>query len=268
VWHRAGEERTILNDGRPLRVGAREGRIGHGPWARWFASAVVPDEASSRAEKGRLLAQDGAVHTVTIALAEISAHVIGTTGREYVVRLAADPIPRQTWAAVRRSAQGRELIAAALARSPQSLRLEHVMVSDWEQPLVPRAWSIHRSCTCPDATGEAPTWVCKHVAALAYCIADAIDTDVTLLFRWRGCDPSGHDGPADAHSKVGTPEREAGQEGWLAGPLPELCARRPLPVAAVLKRLGPSGIVAGNQDLVEILAPAYRILAESATTDT
>jgi hypothetical protein len=41
----------LLENGGPLSVGGHDERIGAGPWARWLASAAVPDEATLRAER-------------------------------------------------------------------------------------------------------------------------------------------------------------------------------------------------------------------------
>jgi uncharacterized Zn finger protein len=212
-----------------------------------------------RAERGRELARAGSVHTVSVRAGEITAQVIGSSGVEYSVGLTADPVPAATWAAGQRSPQGRELVAATLARSPQSIRLEHLMVADWEQPLVPRAWSIVRRCDCADARGEGHTWVCKHVAAAAFVVGEAIDRDVTLLFRWRGCELDAR--AADPAAQAATAAGGSGPEAWVSGPLPALAAPRPLPRGAVLKRLGRSGIIVGGRDLTELLAPAYDALA-------
>ena len=48
---------SIVEGGRPLVVEDDGARIGAGPWARWLASAVVPDESAARAERGRALAR-------------------------------------------------------------------------------------------------------------------------------------------------------------------------------------------------------------------
>jgi hypothetical protein len=51
-----------------------------------------------------------------------------------------------------------------------------------------------------------------------------------------------------------------GRDPWRGGELPELLAARPLPAGSVLKRLGPSGIRAGGDDLVDALREAYEAL--------
>lgn len=248
---------VVLDDGRPVHVGPGDERIGRGPWARLLASAVVPDEATARAERGRTLARSGHVHTVTVGPGRISARVIGSGDAEYDVTLTAPSVPPRTWAAVSGSPRARPLITAALEGKAQSMHLQHEMLVDWEEPLVPPARAIRRACTCPDADF---TGVCKHVAAVGYVIADAIDRDPSLLLRWRGCLPT-------AETTAAEPERAEphapSADLWQVGPLPVLGPARSLPVGAVLKRLGRSGIRVDEAELelVDALKPAYAAFA-------
>ena len=242
---------TVLNDGRPIFVGGDSERIGRGPWARWLATAVAPDESSPRAERGRTLSRTGHVHSVAVAVGDVTARVIGSAGTEYRVGLAADPVAPRVWAAVTGSLRGRALFEAAAAGREQSLQLEHVMTVDWDEPLIPPARALRRSCTCPDASrGE----TCKHVVALAYVLADAIDADPSLLLEWRGCST----GPDDDAPE--TPAEPTG-DPWAVGQLPDLAAARALPVGSVLKRLGTSGLVVDGVDLRDALEPAYAAFA-------
>ncbi len=198
---------TTLQDGRPIFVEGDSERIGRGPWARWLATSVVPDERSPRAERGRTLARSGHVHSVTIAEGEITALVIGSAGAEYRVGFAADPVAPRVWSAVVGSLRGRTLFEAAAAGREQSLQLEHVMTVDWEEPLIPPTRSVRRSCTCPDADRSG---ACKHVAALAYVVADAIDSDPSLLLEWRGCtDQSGPSGRPSVRRRSAIRGRQA-----------------------------------------------------------
>lgn len=242
---------NVLDDGRPLVVSSERERIGQGPWARLLATAVVPDERSSSAERGRALAREGAVHTVVVDTGTLSARV-EEDGREHAVELAAEPVPPRIWAAATRSASANPQLEAAVAGRAQSVQLEHVMAVDWEEPLVPPTPSLRRSCSCG---APAP---CAHLAALAYVLADRIDREPSLLLRWRGCTE-----PARLEeSPVVEPEQiVAGDEIWDAPAPPALGPRRPLPAAAVLKRLGPSGIQVGAQDLADLLERAYASFA-------
>jgi len=241
---------SVLDDGRPLAVTTERERIGQGPWSRLFATAAVGDEGSSSAEAGRVVARAGSVHTVAVAEGVFSGRV-EDDGVEHTAEIAADPVPPRIWAAAVRSARGNPQVEAAVAGRSQSVQLEHVMAVDWEEPLVPTTRSLRRSCSC----GRPGT--CAHLAALAYVLADRIDREPSLLLRWRGCtDPVERvEPPAEPEPII------ASDEIWEAGPPPELGPPRPLPTAAVLKRLGKSGIQVGAQDLAEVLERAYASFA-------
>jgi uncharacterized Zn finger protein len=247
---------VILDEGRPIAVQTERDRIGQGPWSRLFASAVVGDEGSSTAERGRALARDGSVHTVEVAEGLVSAVV--ENGSACRVKIAAQPMPPRIWAAVSRSARGAPQLEAAVEGRAQSVHLEHVLSVDWEEPLVPTGAALTAECSC-DAAGR-----CVHVVALAYVLADRIDREPSLLLRWRGCTareetPAWLEPDPDAEPVV----LAVGDDVWRAGPLPEPRPVRPLPPAAVLKRLGPSGIPVGAQDLAEVLERAYASFAGS-----
>lgn len=239
----------VLNDGRPIVIESERDRIGAGPWARLFASAVEPHEGSSAAERGRRLARAGAVHTVTVAEGELGGDV-----EEHTATIAAEPVPVRIWTAIVRSASRNASLAAAIEGRTQSVQLEHAMTIDWEEPLVPAGRSLSRSCTCGrDA--------CEHVAALAFAIASEIDRDPGLLLRWRGCVDRVEDEPEPVVPAV--PSGDA----WEAGALPLPRPLRPLPVGAVLKRLGPSAIRVGENDLAATLEPAYAAFAKGDVAD-
>ena len=237
-----------LNDGLPLTVVTGGARIGEGPWSRWLASAVVPDESSARAERGRELARAGAVSDVAVGPGSISARVAGSSGGSYAVSLEAAPIPGRTWAEAVRAARGRSILEPGVEGAAQSVHLAHLLETEQREPLVPPTGSIRSSCTCPDRERSS---VCKHVAAVAFTMADAIDRDPALLLRWRGCAPV--EPPA---SRSGDP--------WLAGPLPAPRSPRALPPGIVVKRLGRSGIRVGGRDLADVLEPAYRAFGATA----
>ena len=140
---------TLLDDGRPLFADGDGDRIGRGPWARWLATSIVPDESSPRAERGRVLARTGHVHSVSIAKGEITARVIGSGNADYRVGIAADPVAPRVWAAVIGAPRARTLFEAAASGREQSLQLEHVMTVDWDEPLIPPTRSVRRTLHVP-----------------------------------------------------------------------------------------------------------------------
>ena len=232
----------LLEDGAPVSVGALDERIGAGPWARWLASAAVPDESTQRAERGRRLARAGAVSDVRVAEGSIDARVTGSTGNEYDVSIAAATVPAAAWEAAARAIRGRESLQASAAGETQSVQLAHLLETRFDARLAPSTRDVRRSCTCPD---DEPLGACKHVAALAFVVADAIDRDPSLFLLWRGCRPV---------DPVPT-------DPWRAATLPDPRPLRALPNGAVLRRLGRSGIRVGGVDLADALARAYDAFA-------
>jgi hypothetical protein len=93
---------------------------------------------------------------------------------------------------------------AGVAGTSQSVHLALFLESDLHDPLVPPTRRIRTSCTCPDRDHGS---VCKHVAALAFVVADAIDSDPSLLLHWRGCEPVAP--PASRAATVALPHRPA-----------------------------------------------------------
>jgi hypothetical protein len=226
-------------------------RPGHGAWARLLATAVVRDEGSALAERGRALARDGEVGELDVELGRIAARVGGCD-----TSITARPVPPRIWTAMVRSARGNRPLEAAIEGREQSVHLEHLMTVDWSEPLVPRAHDLGRRCSCDGAD------LCEHVAALAFAVAEAIDADPSLLLRWRGCVAGAVDEPDTAEVVVRRVEPVG--DPWAGGVLPGPRPLRPLPVGAVLKRLGPSGLTVRGDDLDAVLQRAYVSFAASA----
>jgi uncharacterized Zn finger protein len=222
-------------------------RLGRGPWARLLVSAVLPDEGSSLAERGRVLVEEEAVQDLVVTSGTVAARV----GHCYVT-IGAEPVPPRIWTAMTRYARTNTQLEAAVEGRAQSVQLEHLMTTDWEQPLVPRTSALALDCTC------GRDGACEHLAALAYAFAREIDRDPAILLRWRGCEAQDEIEPAAPALPLVMPE-----DAWEAGPLPEPRPLRPLPTGAVLKRLGPSGLRVGGTDLAELLQRAYASFAAS-----
>jgi SWIM zinc finger len=213
-----------------------------GPWARSLVSAVV-----GRTE--RLSDEELAeVRNLTAEVGTIRAEV-----GECVVTLTAERVPLRIWVAMTRFAQNRGQLKEAVEGRNQSVHLEHLMAEDWGEPLIPRASSITQACTCDGGNA------CEHIVAVTYAFADRIDANPAVLLRWRGC----YEGaPPEDEIVAATPEVAAPLvDPWQGGRLPDPGAVRALPVGAVLKRLGPSAVHVGEEDLAVILRRAYAALA-------
>ena len=197
-----------------------------GPWARSVLTAVTGEARPTLR-----------VDSLDVEVGRVTARVDGCD-----VSLSAEPVARASWAAMVRYARGMGPLEQAVTGRLQSTHLDHLLAEDWGEQLIPRPGQIRRDCSCDEGGA------CEHVAAVGVAFADAIDEDPSLLLRWRGC----VEGPTSTIDH-GDP--------WAGGPLPEPGPRRALPVGAVLKRLGPSGIAVGGDDLADVLLDAYEAFA-------
>jgi len=177
------------------------------------------------------------VDSLDVEVGRVTARVDGCD-----VSLSAEPVARASWAAMVRYGRGMGPLEQAVTGRLQSTHLDHLLAEDWGEQLIPRPGQIRRDCSCDEGGA------CEHVAAVGVAFADAIDEDPSLLLRWRGC----VDEP---------PPQYLQGDPWLGGELPEPTPSRALPVGAVLKRLGPSGIQLGDEDLADVLQPAYEAFA-------
>jgi hypothetical protein len=197
-----------------------------GPWARAIYVAVAGEERAT-----------SAVDELDVQIGHLTARV-----RDCTVTLAAERIPRSTWVSMVRFARGMGPLEEAVNGRLQSPHLGVLLDEDWGEQLIPRPGRIRRTCSCDDDAR------CEHVAAVGLAFAEAIDDDPTILLRWRGC--------------VDEDEPEWEQvDQWRGGALPVPGTARGLPVGAVLKRLGPSGIQVGDEDLADVLQAAYEAFA-------
>lgn len=203
-----------------------------GPWARDVMVAIGGPEWSQRPLK---------VSEISVGIGRLTANVDGCA-----VTLSVERIPRSTWVSMVRFARGMGPLEEAVNGRLQSPHLGVLLEEDWGEQLIPRPGLIRRTCTC-DESGR-----CEHVAAVGLAFADAVDDDPSLLLRWRGC--------------VDEDEPESEQvDPWLGGALPVPGEPRNLPVGAVLKRLGPSGIQVGDEDLADVLQAAYDAFAQEVS---
>jgi hypothetical protein len=212
-----------------------------GPWARSLVSVIV----------GRAEQPSDEVRDLRVDVGTVSARV-----GECTVSLSTERVPPRIWAAMTRFAQNRGQLKEAVEGRSQSVHLEHLMSEDWGEPLIPRASAIARACTCDEGG------TCEHVTALAFGFAAAIDAAPMALLRWRGCFEGAPEAVVAPLAPL-APEEVA--DPWQGGSLPEPGTVRALPVGAVLKRLGPSGVHVGEDDLSEILRRAYAALPLSDT---
>ena len=241
-------------------------RFGTTWWGRLWITALeqLGDDFENRLPRGKKYAEEGAVSHFTVTPGEIQAKVHGR--KTYNVTLGLPALTSAQWEkALDRIYQESRFVASLLAgEMPQGLDETFREAGASLYPRVPKELQTH--CDCPDWANP-----CKHVAAVCYIMAEALDRDPWLLFDLRGLTKeqvlealqSKMDAPAvdtaprrRGRSGKGVsaadllPRRRLMAEPWLRiseeafdappAPLPELPLPRSIPVdPSVFIQLGP-----------------------------
>jgi uncharacterized Zn finger protein len=156
-------------------------RFGTTWWGQLWISALeqLGDDFENRLPRGKKYAEEGAVSHFTVTPGEIQAKVHGR--KTYNVTLGLPALTGAQWEkALDRIYQESRFMASLLAgEMPQGLDETFREAGASLYPRVPKELQTH--CDCPDWANP-----CKHVAAVCYIMAEALDRDPWLLFDLRG----------------------------------------------------------------------------------
>ena len=156
-------------------------RFGTTWWGRLWIRALeqLGDDFENRLPRGKKYAEEGAVSHFTVTPGEIQAKVHGR--KTYNVTLGLPALTGAQWEkALDRIYQESRFVASLLAgEMPQGLDETFREAGASLYPRVPKELQTH--CDCPDWANP-----CKHVAAVCYIMAEALDRDPWLLFDLRG----------------------------------------------------------------------------------
>jgi uncharacterized Zn finger protein len=156
-------------------------RFGTTWWGRLWIRALeqLGDDFENRLPRGKKYAEEGAVSHFTVSPGEIQAKVHGR--KTYNVTLGLPALTDGQWEkALDRIHQESRFVASLLAgEMPQGLDETFRESGASLYPRVPKELQTH--CDCPDWANP-----CKHVAAVCYIMAEALDRDPWLLFDLRG----------------------------------------------------------------------------------
>jgi uncharacterized Zn finger protein len=271
------------------------GPIGETWWSQRFIALLESFGVGSRLQRGRNYARRGQVVELDVETGIVIAKVQGSRYTPYRVRIRCKALSEQQWRRLEKAMASQALPLAQLLASEMPRDIEDLFAS-CKLTLFPRSHAeLKASCTCPDS--ENP---CKHIAAAYYILAERFDQDPFQIFVWRGREQGellehlrARRAGVSAGRGAGGAGRRSGSAGAAATPAPQPAASesrgpalvdeldsfwhsRPSladvhinPLAAeatdaLLRQLGPAPVDVAGHNLVELLAPAYRALAEQA----
>ena len=260
---------------RPIRVEggikarSKRGAIGEQWWSRRFIAVLESYGMSGRLARGRAYARAGQVLDFELSQGKVTARVQGSRVRPYQVRIGVLPLTKAQWRRVQERLASQALFRAKLLAGEMPHEIEDVF-AECGTPLFPRsAADLDMHCSCPD-------WgvPCKHLAAVCYVLAEEFDRDPFAMLAWRGQARDDllaalrkiqvvRSGPLAAGRPTPLPESVA--DFWSARLSPARLRALSAPAESsapdLLLRMFPAPPVpVRNQDLAEVLAPAYHRL--------
>jgi uncharacterized Zn finger protein len=275
---------------------SKRGTIGETWWSQRFIALLESFGVGSRLQRGRNYARRGQVVELDVEPGIVIAKVQGSRYTPYRVRIQCQALSEQQWRRLEKAMASQALPLAQLLAGEMPRDIEDVFAS-CKLTLFPRSRAeLKASCTCPDSANP-----CKHIAAAYYILAERFDQDPFQIFAWRGREQhellehlrvrrageSGARGAGGAGRSAGSAGAAAataaappmGSESlgpalidevhsfWNSGPALVDLRINPFAVEAtdaLLRQLGPAPVDIGGENLVELLTPAYRALAERA----
>lgn len=165
-----------------LRVAeGRQGGSGRGEAPRQWARERPEKGGAAAIDRGRLLAEDGAVGVLSWEPGRVSTRVEGEDHALHAVTVRVERLELPAWRSiVEAMARAPRLLAAVL---DGELPDEVVAAAGGLDQLVPSLAAVRLTCACTNWAG-----VCEHGAAVWYVIAHAIDERPARLLELRGHD--------------------------------------------------------------------------------
>ena len=268
----------FFEGGRPIEVDggiavrAQRGKIGEQWWSRRFVEILEGICQPGRLARGRSYARKGQVMDFALAPGQVSGRVQGSRAEPYKIKITIPAYDEEQWALIQQALAEQALYRAALLAGTMPHEIIDVF-DELDLPLFPS--ELLMQCSCPD-------WAvpCKHASAVLYVLAEAFDDDPFLVLAWRG---RGRDEllnalraqpePAEEIDPLAVPEvplesrlADFYTPGLSLSRLRERPARVSAPPELLLRALEAPPIRVRHIPLLDLLRPAYRGLAEPAST--
>ena len=150
-------------------------------WSERFWSVMEAIGIARRLERGKRYARAERVLAVDIAAGAVRAEVQGSRYEPYYVEIGLDVFTDEQWHDAVKALASQALFSAKLLSGEMPEAIEQTFANVGLSLFPTSPSELTMSCSCPDKVVP-----CKHVAALHYVLAERLDGDPFLLFRWRG----------------------------------------------------------------------------------
>lgn len=280
---------------------SKRGAIGETWWSQRFIALLESFGVGSRLQRGRNYARRGQVVELDVEPGIVIAKVQGSRYTPYRVRIQCKALSEQQWRRLEKAMASQALPLAQLLAGEMPRDIEDVFAS-CKLTLFPRSRAeLKASCTCPDSANPCKHIAAAYYILAERFDQDPFQIfawrgreqhELLEHLRVRRAGAGGAGGARGAGGAGGA-GRRAGSPGaaaamvaaqpaaewsgqalvdevdsfWNSGPALVDLRINPFAVEApdtLLRQLGPIPVEACGQNLVELLAPAYRLLAGRA----
>jgi len=149
-------------------------------WGKaWNSNLGKYADYANRVGRGRSYVRHGAVLDLQISPGQVKALVQGSQGSPYTITIKIKPVSESIWKEIKAACEGQLASLQELreGRFPKGLA---ELFTAKGSGLFPSPKEIDFHCSCPDWA-----YMCKHVAAVLYCIGTRLDEDPSLFFVLR-----------------------------------------------------------------------------------
>ncbi|WP_433798727.1 SWIM zinc finger family protein [Actinomycetospora sp. CA-084318] len=250
--------RIAVEDG--IAAKSRRGAIGESWWSGRFLAVLEKLGVGGRLDRGKTYARAGQVIDLAIDPGEVVATVQGSRAEPYRARIGITTFADEAWDAVESAFAADSWYAASLLGGTVPDDLEEVFGRVGLSLFPTGAREMPMDCSCPDWSVP-----CKHLAAVAYLVAERFDEDPFVILRWRGRDRAtllaGIRDRRDDSGPAVTPLAQVVDRFWTAGgPLPDVGGQAAGNSEELLDQMPPLGVTVDGVDAREALRPLYRRL--------
>ncbi|MEZ4649540.1 MAG: hypothetical protein R3E97_12315 [Candidatus Eisenbacteria bacterium] len=155
--------------------------VGRHWWAQRWSQLLGDTAAPERLHRGRALARGGSVFRFRIETGEARAEVRHSRTELHEVVIRHAPLSSEQWEALTEVLVSKALYLGALLAGRLEEDLHERLVARGVEVFPSELTGMEMECSCTD-----PIAPCSHIAAVFYLVAERLDKDPFLLFRFRG----------------------------------------------------------------------------------
>lgn len=243
-----------------IQINATRGPVARTPWSARFLAVVEGAGTGGRLARGRAYARRGQTVSLLVDAGAATARVQGSAARPYRVRIGVATLGKPQWTAVLDALAADASLTAALLAGELPREVEDTFTAQGVTLLPSGRNELTMDCTCPDVTIP-----CKHLAAVCYLLAERFDADPFDLLTLRGRD---RDTVLDelrarrTHAAAVDPLPHDARAFYTGPGLPDLPVGPRTPADALLDQVPALPLGVRGRDVVELLRPLYRALAD------